>query len=407
MGQDKLYEISKMKDLSTIYFYDLAQSKSNGAPSFVGLRVTYDNNGSLGYEYNSEYFDTFLKKVIELYEEEKNNGKIKFFDEYSKETLETLIKLKESEQLRKKGCYKSLLNSESKYKVFDEVRPYVEKMITELLSYIDKSNITITDIKGIKDKYFVCLSNDGTLLISIIKKSATKYNFKANYTKDKAVYFIDGEIEVSNDYVDIEVYTDDDNIIYKCHYTIDKYLNENTIRENEKLVWFEEPDLSLDDNDTILIDFYSEKFLGSILENKIKTAPGHYILSGTNISGDRYVTTNLNMILTDDNVKMKYRIKKGIARKVENDYLYFPYFEEYGEKVLKHICDRNHNDFIVEETKIDPFMIQSVDLPKTLATYYYDLYKVEGFTTFTDSLPLIEKVDEDDDSIKHAILKNR
>ena len=407
MGQDKLYDISKMKDLSMIYFYDLAQSKSDMTPSFVGLRVTYGNNESLGYEYNSEYFDTFLNKVIELYKEEKNNGKIKFFDDYSKRSLDVLIKLKSEELEKKEGYHASLLNSEAKYRILDEIRPYVEKIITELLSYVIKSDIKATSINGVKDNFLVHLSNESILPILVKKSSANKYSIKANYVLDKTSYFIDGEIEFNDDYIDVEMYTDNDNIVYKCHYGLNKYFNENFIRENEKLVWFEEPMLSLDDSEIALVNFYSEKFLGSVLENKVKAASNHYILSGTELSKDRYTTTNLNLIIVDDNnIKMKYRIKKGIARKRESDYLYVPYLEEYGEKVIKHFCDRDYNDFIVEETKIDPFMIKSVDLPKTLATYYYNLYKVEGFTTFTDSLPTIQKLENDDSSIKHNILKN-
>ena len=411
MGQEKLYEISKMKDLSTIYFYDLAQSKSSKVPSFVGLRVTYGKDESLGYEYNSEYFDTFLKKVIELYEEEKNNGKIKFFDDYSKESLKTIIELKSEEPKKKEGYLTSLLNSEAKYNSLNDIKPYLEKVFSELISYIRKEEFKVISIHGINDKYLMRLSNGYEMPailqipITVKKVKGNEYSIKASCVNDN-INLIDCSLIIENDYIDIEAYVN--NVIYKCHYGLNKYLNDNSIRDNDKLVWFAEPDLSLSDDEEKLVNFYSEKFLGTVLQDKIKTAPNHYILSGTNLSGDRYTTTNLNMIIADDNkIKMKYRIKKGIARQVKNEYLYVPYDEEYGQKVIKHFSDRNHDDFMVEETKIDPFMIKSVDLPKTLATYYYDLYKVEGFTTFTDSLPLIDKVDMDDNGIKHTILINR
>ena len=394
-----------------IYFYDLAQSKSSKTPSFVGLRVTYGKNESLGYEYNSEYFDTFLKKVIELYEEEKDNSKIKFFDDYSKESLMTIIELKSKEPKKTEGYLTSLLNSEAKYNALNDIRPYLEKFFEELISYFRNEEFKVVSIRGTGDKYLIRLTNGYGLParlqipFTLRKVNSNEYSIKASYVNDK-LNLIDCSFIIENEYIDIEAYVN--NVIYKCHYGLNKYLNDNSIRDNDKLVWFAEPDLSLSDDEEKLVNFYSEKFLGTVLQDKIKTAPNHYILSGTNLSGDRYTTTNLNMIIADDNkIKMKYRIKKGIARQVKNEYLYVPYDEQYGQKVISHFSDRNHDDFIVEETKIDPFMIKSVDLPKALATYYYDLYKVEGFTTFTDSLPLIEKLDMDDNNIKHAILKNR
>lgn len=160
---DKIY---KIKNIESISIKDIVQSVSEAIYVIPMLIVTYDGNKSMALCSRDKYFDEFVKKVTEVYKDEKDNiyedgltdpfgfRKSIRIDEHSKQILES----KELLDVRSMYEHYDNLDSYDESLLFqsDEVEtlmPIVQYHLTRFLEFTDTSLKVDPSISGYRNRY--------------------------------------------------------------------------------------------------------------------------------------------------------------------------------------------------------------------------------------------------------------
>lgn len=413
MSIEKKYDIQNIRNLEMIYFYDISKSEiGRSTSSFLGLKVVYDDGKGLGYDVTSDYFSEFLKKVIDVYNIEKNTRKIDFLNEYSKQMMENIDVKKFEKNKRNYFEKNSLMGITTIYSSIKEIDDYIKDICKNLLSFILKDHkIDIVNLKGCNNRFSVIYTVDDleekTLCLVVKKVADNKYEFTADYVSDE-LFSVDGSIVFDDTYVNIiwENASADIKSTYK--YNIDADLSERNIRRKEKIIDFDIIDDSVDENTKLLLDFYIKQFLNDEIDTCISTVNNNYLLSQiTFLDGDTenehlYNNSSCHFNLKSDFVRLKYHKVNGISKK--EDKILVPFNEIIQEKLLKHFKN-NDEDYVVVETKEKPSYSDFNMLEQRDIKYYYDILKVSDFKDFTSEFNIIEKIEVESNHDKKLLLR--
>ena len=66
-------QISEIKNLNLIYIFTTDHILRGKTDKYVGAKVVFDGNRTLSLDYKSPYFESFLKRIIERYNKEKDS----------------------------------------------------------------------------------------------------------------------------------------------------------------------------------------------------------------------------------------------------------------------------------------------------------------------------------------------
>ena len=193
--EDVLIEIYNIKNIEKIKILNFSLKKETNLDIIPSLIVIYDNGKSLILNERDKYFKTFVKKVTEVYNDEKDREISNNIDPFK---LNKKIDIsKHDEEILKNGLLTSI-NKE--YEFYKDKKEYNESMffkqdeiksIFPILKYhiedlFESNSIDISDnIKGYQDKYVTdCKIDSGYKKINInyIKVTDNNYGFiKNNY----------------------------------------------------------------------------------------------------------------------------------------------------------------------------------------------------------------------------------
>ncbi|MBE6150074.1 MAG: hypothetical protein E7170_05065 [Firmicutes bacterium] len=223
---EMIINIYNIRNLEYINIYDIVTPNSEKMKVIPALFISYDNGKTMNLCANDKYFDLFIKKVTEVYNDEKNNilednltdpfklRSVIKIDSHTKDILEQNI-LENRNQIYefyndKKSSDESLIFQKDEV---DLLMPIIKYHIKELFKNTDK-NIIFEEVNGYKNnyvlsgningifKYFPLIINkyDNNYEIEIgnLLDNVSSLKMKINFLKDKI------EVIVNMDYYKLE-----------------------------------------------------------------------------------------------------------------------------------------------------------------------------------------------------------
>ena len=259
----QLIDIYNLKNIESIDINDMILSNYKSTKSLIvpALMVIYDGGKIINLCSRDDYFDTFVRKVVEVYHDEADNihedsltdpfGKHKriSIDEHTKDILESGIlfdKNKIYEFYKYKESYSSsLLNNKDN---FNLLLPIVKYHLQELLNYMGiliDYNDTFT---GYRNKFVIFSKvNNVTnkIFINYEKIDDNIFKFDINGLLDNTSISI--TISFKNDRIEITSNIDRFDLIYKTTYLITNGVVkkiDDVIRDN-KNIYYRNNDLEM------------------------------------------------------------------------------------------------------------------------------------------------------------------
>lgn len=406
MTNNEKYEIQKIKDLSLIYFYDVSQTKiGRDNSSFLSLKIVYNNGKSLNYNYNDENFYEFLLQVLKVYEIEKNNNKIEFLDDFSKDFIENIDINKYNKKEESTYNVRSRKNLFSCNSDIYFISEYIKMFCLDLLKLFNcNEKIEIVNFNGFLNKFSVSYILNGTkkILPLIIKKiSNSKYNFSLCYV-DKEVCNINGKITIGDSYVNISWFNEKDELVGSYQYDINPLYRENVIKKNDEVLSFNEVREKVSEEEDLLLSFYIKEIFDETIENKTPTVNNNYILSDTKFydtdeqNVKEYKKQTCHVSICDDSVNFKYCDSVGISKDKYN--FLIPLIQNKKDVSLKKIKYDN-KDFLILEIRKLP--INS----KGEVKYSYQIFEIGNFKNFNKPFNIISKCNIKNEEDEKRLIK--
>lgn len=231
-----LVEIYNIRNIESIKLWDLVQSDEDNkrivVPAFM---VIYDGGKQLNLCAKDKYFDIFVKKIVEVYRDEKNNiledGLTDPFglkthvevDEYTKKVLE-------SGELDKGNEIYNFYSSKEKYNSslffqIDEVRSLVKIVqyhIKRLFANTDRNVVFNDEFSGYRNNYVMSGQIDGIeqyFPFEFQKLDSNHYEFWVNGLVNKNLP-VKVDIMFKKDEIDVVVLIDAYELLEESRYVI-------------------------------------------------------------------------------------------------------------------------------------------------------------------------------------------
>ena len=258
---EELIKIYNIRNIESIKFTDLMGHNDDKLIIVPSLMVVYDNGKFINLCSKDKHFDIFVKKVLEVYNDEKNNSledsltdpfklhKFIQIDEKTKRILENgslNIKNDLYTFYENKEFFESSLIFE-----IDEVKSILDIVKYHLKDVLSRININIyfNDlITGYKNNYAIYSNINGKEDFILLKYTKDdKYNFEiSNILKEKIflkINFKNDRIYISCDIPKLDLYSND---TYLISTNVIKHIKE--IKRNKKNICYENYDLEETEN---------------------------------------------------------------------------------------------------------------------------------------------------------------
>ena len=365
-------QISEVKNLNLIYIFTTDHILRGHSEKYVGAKVVFDENRTLSLDYKSPYFESFLKRIIERYNKEKDKRYIVLLGKLTEKivTDETFRDLGTIEDKRVVGL--SLFDTKN-----HELKKY-ESYLADTLKNILKVSlgyevVNIDKIDGYNNKFVVYYSV-GTvdlecrLILSF--RDATHLDFKLSHV-GKQDLGITGTIENNISYVTVNWESNVSDLKGTCTYDALHNETEKRIEGNSETVLYSEENDTLIESDLELIRFYLNLFGIEELPNIIKTGDYNYILGKEEIINSEdtelfYRTTSTQISINDDLVILRHQIHNGL-NKYHNQ--------------INVTLDKTIHDITMSKIKIDGLSYVLIEHRTTNefgSVYEYKTYQVDG-----------------------------
>ena len=69
-------QIFEIKNLNLIYVFTTDNIIKNNFEKYIGIKVVYDDDKVFSLDYKSEYFESFIKRILSRYNKEKEKRNI-------------------------------------------------------------------------------------------------------------------------------------------------------------------------------------------------------------------------------------------------------------------------------------------------------------------------------------------
>ena len=190
-----LIDINNIKNLQAVWLENITQAKINNKFIYYpSLCISYDGGKFLSLMYNEKYFDSFVKKVTEVYNDEKDNvyedklldpfnlhSKINI-DDYTKEVLEKgyLSNLNELYKFyENKFSYNNSLLFENNELEF--IMPIIKYHLEDFFKHTDtvfKMNDSIYGYRTLYNTNAIIDGKEKTILLNYNKENENEYSIK-------------------------------------------------------------------------------------------------------------------------------------------------------------------------------------------------------------------------------------
>ena len=387
LSESQIYSI---KNLDLIYIFATDSILNNETNKYIGAKVVYDNKKTLTFDYTDKYFEKYIKKILEVYNNEKENRNIVLLGDLTKELInnssfEVLSSKKEITQ--EKGL--AYFNTEDKDKTFQ--LEYLKQTIEMILDfYKGEEGLIINNIDGYNHKYIVDFNiyQINIKIPILITKNDKFLKFKLNI-KEKGNLLIEGTIDNSNGKI-ISTWQDKNKNLNGCIlYDTKNNLVEKVITSNDEIITYTDKRKSLEKEDMDIIEFYSKLYNLEIPNNIIKTSDNTYLLGEEkNISNSsNEVIKEAKMIeikLNEDEVNIKNTINNG--------------FSKYNNQINGNL-NEYRTDITIEKIKVDEkdyILVEEYRKDKTISGYNYKILEVASNTNLTKPFDIIKSFNIED-----------
>lgn len=315
-------KISQIKNLNLIYLYDVDAVLSKRNKKYLGLKIVYDDNQNyICLDYKDKEFATLVKKIISLYNQEKDNRDIILLGDLSKkmfEDKEILSFANATREYSDEGI--GLFNTSNE--LIKKFKPYLIETLEYILEYKRQMNgVKITDIKGFNKKYIVTFKIGETPLSFPIILDVINDNqacFKIGTIEGKEVG-IEGTIVNNLDEVKVSFKGIDNEVVGLISYNVKTYSVEKQIDIGVDIVYHSTEQDTVTDDDINLIKFYLSLFNIDFSGEVLKTRESNFILGNhVRVASDDEAEvindTAVQLFIEDEEVTIKYRVSNVINK---------------------------------------------------------------------------------------------
>ena len=396
-NQDEI-KIAQIKDLRLLYIYNCEESLSDLNTPYFGLKIVYDGDKKLDYNYKDEYFNKYLTKVIEVYNHEKESGKIRFLDDKTEKVfneIDAFPKIRIKTDLGNVQNFK-LTGFNTRKMELSIIKPYVKDLIIKFLWSVKQSeDIRIISIDGNNNK-FICqymIKNKNFVVPMVITKSAyDHYKIIFSYTKGNVIK-LTGNINLRQNSI-VSNWMDEDKIIVgKNVYHSEDNKSEKYVTTSKGFIFYDNEVPELNDEDIKLINKLNEIISLNKVDNIRKTLDNCYILTSEEkledntdliLKNNAFVTVNNNM------ADIVYRKNYGINK--ANNQLFITLDEEIISITFKLEKINDRNVLVVQKSFLSSVNNNGEYKHELAGKYSYDFYVIDS-DDLRKSFNILRKID--------------
>jgi hypothetical protein len=272
--------INQIKNISLIYIYTTDSILNNDSNKYIGAKVVYDGNKTINIDYKDKHFSTFIKRIIERYQKEKNQRRIVLLGDLTKKLMETLsfdVVEKEANSTSKQiPLFKVENRNLLKYK--SALKEIVTLVMTRNLKY---DNIKVKDIIGYNNHYQVTYqvgNIEKTFPLILYNDEDTLY-FEINRI-DRLNTDIHGKIELKGQ--KLEVTYDDGEYSAEIIYDSESCVTSKSMMKDLIPLHYEETDDVITEEEIKNIKSCLSLFGDQVPSNILKVGENSYLLSQIN-----------------------------------------------------------------------------------------------------------------------------
>lgn len=367
-------EIATIKNLKAIFFYYIGD---NPDKRILGLRIVYDNDKVLDYDYTYKYFKSYVAKVLEVYSKEKKDNNIVLYSELTEDIVKNI-----NYEVASTSCndnfdeYKINLYRVNNFGIKD-IEDYLKNVILSIMEVITSNEeSSIENIRGYRNKFIAEVKTTrGNMLVpfTCINKENNSYIFKMYFSDNSLFRTIEGNINIEGSKIEITWNNYDKSITGKYYYSLLSDIRVEFIQNKDNTL------------------YYNDSF------NNSSDDVVRYYASLVGITGDKIVSTipNNYIVLDEDSKKSKdnvfYRRKTGYIN-IKEDYVSIIYF--YVDGVMKYngnldvpfMCEEmvvrlipfniGEEHYILREVSVLPTFKMSGEYKNNINKYAYYVMKV-------------------------------
>lgn len=346
-------QIAEIKNLNLIYIFSTDNILRNNSNKYIGAKVLYNKNKTLSLDYNSKYFEEFLKKILTRYNKEKDKRDIILLGDLTKQLVKDSF-FTITEEKKDINQPAGILVNPKKNDIM-RYNKYLSKLIKVILKTIKNYDyVNIDSIDGFNNKYVVNYS------IGNIKKQIYMLIFvKDDESIDFRITNIDGqnvningnitdEIEIVKINWNEEIQKYNGEITYNSKENI---IQEKLYKESQLIIYNEDFDTLLDE-DELIISFYMNLCNLKVPKKVMKVDDNCYLLSDINNIVEQsdeifYKNSGCQISVFDDQVIIKQREKHGLSK--YDDQIKVVLEESIQEFILKKINIDNEYYILIEK----------------------------------------------------------
>ena len=312
-------QIAQIRNLNLIYIYNAENVVDDTTNKYIGARITYDDGKTISLDYKDNRFEKFIEKIIETYNTEKQEREIILLGDLTKNLIETIPIKEDEEKEFSQNNGIPYFNTEDKNKSFQI--NYLKEAIREILQcYKNYEMLQINDIKGYNYKYSIDY-NIATVrkqIPLIIIKQDDKLNFILGRINNLTIN-VDGMVENMDGKVLVTWKSNKNNINGQVLYDATKNFIQKKVEVDSQVIYYDDKKELITENDNKILEFYFNLSDLELPENIIKIDNNSFITSNEVIKendkeGVLYENTSTEILLTEDEVKIKSTKSKGLNK---------------------------------------------------------------------------------------------
>lgn len=372
-------EIAKIEKLKAIYFYYVGDESNE---MVLGLRILYDNDKILDYDYRYKFFNDYVSRVLEVYKNEKKENNIILYSELTEEIVKN-FKSKSKKTISIDEMfdeYKLNLHSIDNF-VIRDVSCYIERIILSVLEILTSDkNSYVNNIKGFKNKFIAeCVTTKGNILIPFhcIKRNDS-YEFKLFFPNNYLLKSICGNIKFSSDDININWNNFDKSLFGEYFYNLKTGMyNESIVNKYDQNLYYNNELNNISEEKKEIISKYAD-IVGMKCDKIVSFVPNNYIvIDEKNRNADESVIYKRKVsyiTIEKDYASIVYFYIDGIIK--YDGTFDFPFMSEYIEtKLIPFDYDNEH--YILKEVSVLPTDKMSGLYKQNVGKYNYSLMKVD------------------------------
>ena len=342
--------INEIKNINLIYVFSVDSIFNDKTNKYIGIKIVYGNNQIIETDYTDFKFQDLVKRVINIYNTEKDKRHIVLLGVLTKEIMSDLSFdiLKDKEEKQEQIPYFATCD-----KNINRYMPYVENIIYFIVDKILKYNtFNIRSISGYNHKYMINYEIAGNIestgMIIYIKNGKLYFEIGIiNGLKNN----ISGIIEEKNGLISTKFNYNE----FKGYINYDVMNNylEKHIDIDKKMYFHDDNPYKLSDEEYKIIDYYLSTFNFDKSSNILKVNDKLFLINTVEKMNESnqllYKNKNISVFLSKNEIRITEINKEGFSKyeglvNVELD-------ENVREVIIRKMQIEGSNVILIEENK--------------------------------------------------------